>query len=156
MPVRYEMRSGKYIWIYVMGLIRKAIFIGGALMAMPSPPAQVQTGAVALSYPSSSWTYIAAAADTVADFKSFCERKPQVCTTAQYLAGTLEGKAKYSAKLVYEWASETTATQPEILAKVADPIKTGTVDSQMAASLSANSTLRIEDLIPEWRGTIKG
>jgi Family of unknown function (DUF5330) len=139
----------------MMGLIRKAIFIGGALMAMPSPPAVVQNGVADLSYPSTSWTYIAAAADTVADLKSFCERKPQVCTTAQYIAGSLEGKAKYSAKLVYEWASDSAATKPKILAK-ADPIETGSVDNKMATSISGNSTLRIEDLIPEWRGTIKG
>ncbi len=138
-----------------MGLIRKAIVIGGALLAMPSPPAQLQNGVADLSYPSTSWTYIAAAADTVADLKSFCERKPQVCTTAQYVAGSLEGKAKYSAKLVYEWASESSASHPQILAK-ADPIETGTADHKVATSLSGNSTLRIEDLIPEWRGTIKG
>lgn len=135
-----------------MGLIRKIIVVGGALMAMPSPPAQVQTAATAVSYPSTSWTYIAAAADTVADLKSFCERKPQVCSTAQYLAGSLEGKAKYSAKLVYEWASESAATEPQSLGK-ADPIKTGSVNVEMATSLPGNSTLRMEDLIPEWRGT---
>ncbi len=123
-------------------------------MAMPSPPAQLQSGATALTTPSTSWTYIAAAADTVADLKSFCERKPQVCSTAQYLAGSLEGKAKYSAKLVYEWANSTAPT-PQSLAK-ADPIRTGSVDVKMAASAPVNSTLRIEDLIPEWRGTIKG
>jgi Family of unknown function (DUF5330) len=138
----------------MMGLIRKAIVIGGALFAMPSPPA-LQTGVADMSTPSTSWTYIAAAADTVADVKSFCERKPQVCSTAQYLAGSLEGKAKYSAKLVYEWANDSTATHPQVLAK-ADPIETGTVDNKVATSLSGNSTLRIEDLIPEWRGTIKG
>ncbi len=123
-------------------------------MAMPSPPAQLQNGAVAPSAPSTSWTYIAAAADTVADLKSFCERKPQVCSTAQYLAGSLEGKAKYSARIVYEWANSG-APPPQVLAK-ADPINTGSVNAKVATSLSANSTLRIEDLIPEWRGTIKG
>lgn len=123
-------------------------------MAMPSPPAQLQSGATALATPSTSWTYIAAAADTVADLKSFCERKPQVCSTAQYLAGSLEGKAKYSAKLVYEWANSS-ASAPQSLAN-ADPIRTGSVEVKMATSTPANSTLRIEDLIPEWRGTIKG
>jgi hypothetical protein len=139
----------------MMGLIRKAIVIGVALLAMPSPPAQMQSGVATLSYPSASWTYIAAAADTVADLKSFCDRKPQVCTTAQYLAGSLEGKAKYSAQLVYEWASESSSNRPQVLAK-ADPIETGSTDQKMTSTLSGNSTLRIEDLIPEWRGTIKG
>jgi Family of unknown function (DUF5330) len=138
----------------VMGLIRKIIVVGGALMAMPSPPPAVQISSVAqTSTPSSSWAYISAAADTVADMKSFCERKPQVCSTAQYLAGSLEGKAKYSAKLVYEWANESAFVNPQTLAN-ADPIKTGSVDARIASSENTNSTLRIEDLIPEWRGTM--
>jgi hypothetical protein len=138
----------------VMGLIRKIIVMGGALMAMPSPPPAMQIGNVAqTSAPSSSWAYISAAADTVADMKSFCERKPQVCSTAQYLAGSLEGKAKYSAKLVYEWANESASVNSQTLAN-ADPIKTGSVDARIASSENTNSTLRIEDLIPEWRGTI--
>jgi len=60
-----------------MGLIRKIIVVGGALLAMPSPPAQLQSVATALTTPSTSWTYIAAAADTVADLKSFHRCVPQ-------------------------------------------------------------------------------
>jgi Family of unknown function (DUF5330) len=145
-----------------MGLIRKAIVIGGALLALPTPPAQVQTGLSDTSIsPTMSWAYISAASDTVADFKGFCERKPQVCGTAQYLAGSLEGKAKYSAKLLYEWANESGSglSKPpltiEELAQV-DPILTGTAQLRLVTDLSGNSTLSIDDLVPEWRGSIKG
>jgi Family of unknown function (DUF5330) len=133
-----------------MGLIRKIIVVGGALMAMPSPPQTAQdTAVVQAALPSSSWAYISAAADTVSDMKDFCIRKPQVCGTAQYLVGTLEGKAKYSAKLVYEWANG----KPQDLAK-ADPIQTGSTNSKVANLGLHNTTLEIEDLLPEWRGTL--
>jgi hypothetical protein len=138
-----------------MGLLRKLIVVGGAFMAMPSPPQTVQTAqTVAAAAPSSSWAYLSAAADTVADVKDFCARKPQVCGTAQYLVGSLEGKAKYSAKLVYEWANESASgTKPQSLAKV-DPIQTGSTNLRIANLGLHNSTLEIEDLIPEWRGTL--
>jgi Family of unknown function (DUF5330) len=144
-----------------MGLIRKIIVVSGALMAMPSPPPVVQNGTIVqASAQSSSWNYISAAAETVADMKSFCERKPNVCSTAQYLAVSLEGKAKYSAKLVYEWANESGAGQLNQLdlrqtLAIADPINTGTVSVQQVELMPHNSTLRMEDLIPEWRGTIE-
>jgi hypothetical protein len=135
-----------------MGLIRKIIVVGGALMAMPSPP---QTSQTAVTAPSTSWSYVSAAADAVSDFKGFCERKPQVCMTAQYLASTVEGKAKYSAKLVYEWASESSSPEEKPPAKLAkaDNIKTSTVGPEFARQ--STSTLRIEDLVPEWHGTLQ-
>ena len=141
-----------------MGLLRKAIFIGGIIFAMPSPPVVLQPGQVAQAMPdSTSWTYIAAAADAVADMKGFCDRKPQVCSTAQYLAVTMEGKAKYSAKILYEWANESTrgqtASLPQNLA-ASDPINTGTIKVKLRGSLAENSTLKIEDLVPEWHGTL--
>ena len=141
-----------------MGLLRKAILVGGVIFAMPSPPVVLQPGQTVQTMPNStSWTYIAAAADAVADMKSFCGRKPQVCSTAQYLAVTMEGKARYSAKLLYEWANESTQGQtaalPQNLA-ASDPINTGTIKIKLRGSLAENSTLKIEDLVPEWHGTL--
>jgi hypothetical protein len=143
-----------------MGLIRKAIIVGAALMAMPAPPDKPGEK-FAFATPSETWAYISAATDTVADLKGFCERKPQVCGTAQYLAVTLEGKAKYSAKLLYEWANESAAgvgRKPLTIEELAatDPIQTGTPQLRLTTDLSANSTLRLDDLVPEWRGSIKG
>jgi hypothetical protein len=141
-----------------MGLIRKIIVVGGALMAMPAPPQTVQNGNIVQAVaPSSSWAYISAAADTMADVKDFCARKPQVCGTAQYLVGSLEGKAKYSAKLVYEWANESATGNPHKLQNLAkaDPIQTGSTDTRFASLGLHNSTLEIEDLIPQWRGTLE-
>ena len=141
----------------MMGLITKTLFAGGIIFAMPSPPTVMQM-ADGSTQPisSTSWTYISAAADTVADMKSFCDRKPQVCSTAQYLAVAMEGKAKYSAKLLYEWANESTkgqmASNASQITAEADPIKTGTL--KLRGTIADNSTLRMEDLIPEWHGTL--
>jgi Family of unknown function (DUF5330) len=88
-----------------MGLIRKAIVLGGILFALPNPPATDPMVAVQPSVQISSFATIAAAAETVADVKGFCERRPQACVTGQYLAVTLEGKARYGVKLAYEWAN---------------------------------------------------
>ena len=141
-----------------MGLIRKALVVGGIIFAMPSPPATVQTGQAAQSMPdSTSWNYISAAADTVADMKSFCERKPQVCITAQYLTISMEGKARYSAKLIYEWANESAKDQTAALPNkimASDPINTGTLKTKLRGTIAENSTLKMEDLIPEWHGTL--
>ncbi len=128
-------------------------------MAMPTPPHSAQD-ADGTQNALVSWNYISAAAETVSDFKGFCDRKPQVCVTAHFLASTLEGKAKYSAKLVYEWASESSAEQsrkvklPGNLAKV-DQINTGSVAAEVASAAVGSSTLRIEDLIPDWHGTLQ-
>ena len=87
-----------------MGLIRKALVVGGLFLALPSPPAQ-QGADGQPGMQSSTFAAITAAADTFADFKGFCERRPQACVTGQYLAATFEGKARYGARLIYEWAN---------------------------------------------------
>jgi hypothetical protein len=87
-----------------MGMLRTLVVVGAGIAIMPSPPPSATDAAGAA--PVSSFAYLAAAAETVADMRSFCQRNPNVCVTAGAVAQTLEGKAKYSAKLVYEWANE--------------------------------------------------
>jgi hypothetical protein len=102
-----------------MGLIRKALVVGGLFLALPSPPAQLGADGQP-GMQSSTFAAITAAADTFADFKGFCERRPQACVTGQYLAATFEGKARYGVHLIYEWAHpqvaqnsvQTAATKP--------------------------------------------
>jgi hypothetical protein len=103
-----------------MGLFRKAIVVGVILFALPSPPPQPGDGANA-SLQSSSFAAFTAAADTFADFKGFCERRPQACVTGQYLTALVEGKLRYGAKLAYEWANPQAAQQA---AKQADALAT--------------------------------
>ena len=140
-----------------MRLIRTILFLTGAGVLLPSPPENI-----AASDPSyrevSTVQMLTSASSAFYDVASFCVREPGVCDTANYVAGRLEAKAKYSVRLLYEWATDATsppaATQEAI--KV-DMMKTGA--TQMAAAEvppqpAAQSTLKIEDLIPEWRGPV--
>jgi hypothetical protein len=140
-----------------MGILRTLIIVGGAIALMPSPPPG-EPGSDALARSASTggaFMYMAAAAETVADMRTFCMRKPLVCSTAGAIANTMEAKAKYTTKLIYEWANEATAqnskaTLPVDLAK-ADQIQTGSTTGSSLAFESQN-TLTLGDIVPEWRG----
>jgi Family of unknown function (DUF5330) len=92
-----------------MGILRTLLVLGAGLALLPSPPPG-PTGEPVTNGPGS-FAYLAAAAETVADMRGFCQRNPNACATAAVVAGMVEGKAKYSAKLVYEWANEGKTTQ---------------------------------------------
>jgi hypothetical protein len=113
-----------------MGMLRTIFVVGGAFAFMPSPPPS-ETGQ---SPPSdvNQFTYVAAAVETVADMRSFCSRNPNVCATAGSVARTVEGKVKYSAKLVYEWANDGNETK-------------------VLPAPTTNGTLTLADLEPAWR-----
>ncbi len=137
-----------------MGILRNTIILGAAVLAMPSPPAQVQPDGV-VPPTASSFAYITAATETFADVRAFCQRRPAVCDTAGVIAVNVEAKAKYSARLIYEWANEAGAEQPRSSAltqdlATADPIATGTADAKAGVAVS-QSTLTLADLIPEWK-----
>jgi hypothetical protein len=99
-----------------MGILRTLLLVGAGLALLPSPPPG-PSGEPAINGPGS-FAYLAAAAETVADMRSFCQRNPNACATAGVVAGMVEGKAKYSAKLVYEWANDT--KQKPALAQTAE------------------------------------
>ena len=147
----------------IMGLIRKAIFIGGLILAIPSPPpdGQDQTQAVAQSSIGAGLAYASAVSDAVGDAKGFCSRQPKVCSTAQYFAGSLQGKARYSVKLITQWASETGAAPASSPAQlVADaPTKPNlpaapALRKKTHVNVADNSDLKIEDLINDIHGTL--
>jgi hypothetical protein len=138
-----------------MRIIRTVLILTGALFLLPSPP-ESET-AVAENGPAPLEVF-GSAVNAVSDAASFCVRQPGVCETAGYVAHRLEIKAKYSVKLIYEWASEAShdsAGQPTgQAAEASDAIVTGST-TDVAARQEAEesqSTLTIEDLIPEWRG----
>ncbi len=127
-----------------MGLLRKAILLGGVLYALPSPPASEMQGAEP-SAQASTFATISAATETMADAKSFCERRPQVCVTGLYLYSKAEGKAKYSAKMAYEWANPPPKSTNVAQSKVGTP-------PLRLATISDAKPSKIEDLL---RGTEK-
>jgi hypothetical protein len=141
-----------------MGILRNAIILGAVAVAMPNPPSSEQPGG-AVPPTTSSFAYVAAAAETFADLRTFCERRPGVCQTAGHLAVSMEAKAKYSAKLIYEWANDASAEEPRSTLLPpdmanADPIATGTTDGSLPR-MASQSTLTLEDLLPEWKSPPK-
>jgi hypothetical protein len=94
-----------------MGILRKAIVAGGMFVALPMPPQSGPVQSVEQTVGPGTFAYMAAASDTFADVSSFCQRRPTACNVAQYIAVTAQAKAKYSAKIVYEWANTRDAAQ---------------------------------------------
>ena len=129
-----------------MGLIRKALIVGALFYALPSPPATPPVAGADASLQSSTFASISAAAETFADVKGFCERRPQACVTGQYLVATLEGKAKYTARLLYEWANPTAPAQVAQTTEKKPLPKVGQPPLRLATLTEAKPTT-IEDLL---------
>ena len=141
-----------------MRLIRTIIVLSGLAAIMPSPPEEARQVTVAGARAADAG-YFAVATNTFSDLAAFCERQPGVCETAGVVAHKLELKAKYGVRLIYEWANEAStpsATLQPQTAQGIDPIETGT--AKLAAAKPqpepSQSTLRLDDVIPVWRGPV--
>ena len=128
-----------------MGMLRTIIVVGAALAFLPSPP---PGPAGAQPAGPGAFAYVAAAAETMADLRGFCQRNPNVCVTAGGVTRTVDGKARYSAKLIYEWANNGKA-EPTIA--VADAIQTGSPPPKPVNLKESQNTLTLADLLPEWK-----
>jgi len=144
-----------------MHLIKTSFILSLVVFLMPTPPEQRQAVGLQAQYQVPTQAdLVTAASNTVADVSSFCERQPAVCKTASYLAWKLEAKARYGVRLIYEWANEDPATTdlPQGYANQAvlvDPLTTGSsrqIASTENRSVPSQNTLKLEDLIPAWRG----
>ncbi len=140
-----------------MRLFRTILLLTGIAVLMPSPPENENSSAVVpASNAAKTAGLVTAASQAVSDVASFCNRQPGVCQTAGYVAAKIEAKAKYSVKLLYEWASEANG-EPAVSpyadrVDAADPIETGSTLAAAAPSGQSRSTLTVEDLLAEWRG----
>ena len=134
-----------------MRLFRTIFFLGVVAVLMPSPPEEAKRSSLLSS--SADVTVpqlINAASRTVSDAGEFCGRQPMVCVTADFIATKLEAKAKYSAKLIYEWANEASSTPGPREAFENAPQRASLAQLSSSNELSQN-TLKVEDLVPSWR-----
>jgi hypothetical protein len=144
-----------------MRLIRTIVVLSGLAAIIPSPPEEASlTADNAAGATASDNGYFEVATNTFSDLAAFCGRQPGVCETAGFVAHKLELKAKYGVRLIYEWANEantvpSAALRPET-AQSDDPIMTGSTNVAEAkpSSKPTQSTLRLEDMIPVWRGPV--
>ena len=139
-----------------MKIIKTIVIVSAIAFFLPSPPDGGKKPGPA------SPELMSAAVSAAGDMGGFCMRQPAVCSTAMSLAGTLEAKARYSVKLLYEWAigapqTGSTGPAPEIEAPAKSPAQIGGQSENanfaetLAADASSQNTLRLEDIIPEWR-----
>ena len=120
-----------------MRIVRTIVLLAAVTVFMPSPPEEQLQVRGGEDPPVTE--LMSAAMSTVADVSEFCGRQPAVCDTAHYLAVKLEGKAKYSIELLYEWAQESRSARGGQTVAADEP------------TLAGRNTLRLDDLIPEWR-----
>ena len=138
-----------------MKIIRAAIYLGVIAFLLPSPPEQPAAqhapgmAGAAPAPVASNGELLAAALGAVDDVSGFCTRQPAVCDTARILLVKLEAKAKYSMRLLYQWAeTPETPAAPSTEAKLGDPITTSTVAGNQRP---ASDALQPADLRPKWR-----
>ena len=124
-----------------MGILRTTLVLGAIFALLPSPPNMARPGETEVARDPGPFGYVVAAAEAFSDVKGFCMRKPVVCEAAGHMAVKIEAKAKYSAKLIYEWANDATVKQEhkkKTSAKDLDNIATGSVDSLLPVPTSPN------------------
>lgn len=135
-----------------MRILRTIVLLAAAALLMPSPPEDRLDLSAQNSQDPPATEFLAAAVSTVADMGDFCTRQASVCDTAHYLAVKLEGKAKYSIELLYDWANESSGTAMPQQAYDDQGVATGSFAAASGETeMPGQNTLQLEDLIPEWR-----
>ncbi len=137
-----------------MRILRAAFFLSVIAVLAPSPPeSEVEKALAERESAPSNYEMLSAAGNAVSDVSQFCQRQPDVCRTAKYMVARLEAKAKYSVRMLYEWASDAgtgdLARLPYADQAAADRITTGS--TLKLADRSDRGTLKPEDLVPAWR-----
>lgn len=169
----------------MMFILRSLFWITLVLVLLPSEPRPEQRSAnVKETVKTISTTQaLNAAQDTFSDLSGFCGRNAHVCDASGTAIDMLQRKAKYAVRMVYQWAQyrpdqnepltprqsadlSKKQTKPATLkekapvrvSELAGPLITGTVKPRPRPQLNkarSGNTLRIDDMIPEWRGPRK-
>lgn len=137
-----------------MRIFRTLIVLAGAGLLLPSPPEGWRAADQAEPQQPSVLALLTSAGAAASDAASFCTRQPDVCSIAGYLADKAIAKAIYSASLAWGWAGKDgppPATGPSAALSVP-----GDVPETLPAAEGGQSTLELDDLIPEWREPGKG
>ena len=124
-------------------LLRMALWLTVILALLPrsgsQPTPKVNVSAI---------DAMSAAAATVTDVRSFCERQPDACTVGSQAAVAIGQRAQAGAKMVYKYLNEQFGSHDAAPAEIAT---TGNAVPVPAARPS-QQTLSPADLAPIWRG----
>jgi hypothetical protein len=135
-----------------MRIIRTLVLLGAAGLLLPSPPEDYGASGTGSAQPST-LELLTSAGAAASDAASFCSRQPEVCAVAGYLTERLTAKALYSASLVWGWADRYDGNAaggagPFAALRVPGPVP----EASRGAPGRGQSSLELDDLIPEWRG----
>jgi hypothetical protein len=130
-----------------MRIFRTLLVLGGLAVFLPAPPGD-HVSASQEEGPATAQGLLAALTLSVADLFDLCAEGDWSCDLAGRTAAHLESKVKYNIGLAYEWA---VTPSPRARLQVGDA---GGDTSSTATSLSTPnaSTLRLDDMVPVWRG----
>ena len=124
-------------------LLRVAFWLTVILALLPSggsqPTPKINVSAIEA---------MSAAAATVTDVRSFCERQPDVCSVGSQAAAAIGLRAQAGAKMLYEYLSEHLGSYGAGAAANAaadNPVP-------MPTARPSQQTLSPADLAPAWRG----
>jgi hypothetical protein len=133
-----------------MGVIRTTILVLAVAVMLPSPPDSREARVLAAD----GAQFVQTAVHAMSDLGVSCAGDAGVCSTAEYVLTRIESKARYNLNLLYGWASsEGHAISPLATQAASDPVITGSAPRLLIRKADASqNTLRIDDLIPSWRG----
>jgi hypothetical protein len=132
-----------------MRIIPMVLLVLAIAAMLPAPPESRKHQAQIKPKPHE--TFVGSAIGSVVDLDPLCETREGVCTTAAYVLKRVEDKALYNIGLLYEWArSEHVGMDPSPLGNQA--WATSLKPTKVARRQSAQNTLRLDDLLPRWRG----
>ena len=160
-----------------MKLIKYGVIAALGVFLLPPPPQDsfaVMQGGTRINLETGE--VLGAAASAYGDVAGFCQRQPSVCITARNLFSSLEVRAKYNFRRLYEWSSSSdgSISTPQLpslgiiieQSALVDPVITGSIqignhtgrEFMIVANESRQpwvNTLQIEDIVPEWRGPVR-
>ena len=135
-----------------MFILRMAFWLSVVIMFLPSEdgpstkaPAAEQTG---LSVDGA----IGAAAATVSDMASFCDRNQEVCETGAKAFDTFLAKAENGARLAYRILSDVNEGATENSAQELATARDAEYRRSMPQPSAERGTLSETDLLPAWQG----
>lgn len=133
-----------------MRIIRTLLVLGGLAVFLPAPPGD-HVSASQEEGPANTQGLLAALTLTVADLFDLCTEGDWSCDLAGRTAAHVESKVRYSVWLAYEWA---VTPSPRARLEVGDA---GADTSSATTTLSSPnaSTLRLDDMVPVWRGPVR-
>ena len=128
-----------------MRIIRTLLVLGGIAVFLPAPPDD-QISESQEERPAAPQGLLATTAFAVADLFDLCVEGDWTCDLAGRSAAHLESKVKYSVWLAYDWA---VTPSPRARLQVGNA---GNGTSSSVSSSPDTSTLRLDDMVPAWRG----